>query len=159
METKSHGKELEERLAEALSHHIRGWHEKINDDFCKENYENELKKLEGDPVYSKFGFAIPQYVLIRLMGRISISIGRRLGEIYDKVPRFVAAARFGLDVSDVSPKLDGLELDIGIKRNKLSEEDNIHLLDTLSKFFTLQREYSGIGIEIRYNFNPMIAQD
>jgi hypothetical protein len=86
--------ETRERFLEALRHHLKGWIERATKDFGPASYQHELSLLKGDKIYEQFGFAIPEYVLIRLMGRMSVSVGRRLGEIYDTVPRFVAAARF-----------------------------------------------------------------
>jgi len=105
-------------------------------------------------VYEKFAFNRAEYVLIRFMGRISISIGRRLGEIYDKVPRFAAAARFGLQPEQIAPKLAGLELDIGLKFSGLSKADQQHVVDVYKKHMAADLDTPGIGIEIRYNFNP-----
>lgn len=146
--------QIEEKFMESLRHHLSGWHRKISDDFGEESFSSELSQLQSDPVYSKFGFAIPEYVLVRLMGRFSISIGRRLGEIYDKVPRFVTSARFGLSPEDVAPMFDGLQLDIGIPIQSLSVQDQKHVLSVYSKYFPKSSIENGIGIEIRYNFNP-----
>lgn len=46
---------------------------------------------------------------------MSVSVGRRLDEIYDKIPRFVAAARFDLSPEQVAEKFHDLELDIGLR--------------------------------------------
>jgi hypothetical protein len=146
--------QFEEKFIESLRHHLSGWHSKILKDFGEESFNSELSQLQSDPVYSKFGFAIPEYVLIRLMGRLSISIGRRLGEIYDKVPRFVTAARFGLSPEEVAPVFDGLQLDIGVPIHSLSMGDRRHMLSVFSSYFPDSSIKSGIGIEIRYNFNP-----
>jgi len=145
--------DLEQRFVEALRHHLSGWTAKVEADFSEQSFNTELKALEGYPVYRNFCFANAQYVLIRLMGRMSISIGRRLGEIYDKLPRLAVQARFNLTHEDVAPKFDGLELDIRIPINKLSKGDKDHLFDTVSKY-DLTTDSNGIGIEIRYNFNP-----
>ncbi|MHB8523462.1 MAG: hypothetical protein ACYDH9_22265 [Limisphaerales bacterium] len=85
---------------------------------------------------------------------MSISIGRRLGEIYDKIPRFVAAARFNVPEKDVAPMLKNLELDIGLRFSKLSAADVQHIKSVAKKFTGKSAEGKGIGIEIRYNFNP-----
>jgi len=146
--------QIEEKFMEELKHHLSGWHSKIKEDFGEKNFHNELSLLQRDPVYSKFGFAIPEYVLVRLMGRFSISIGRRLGEIYDKVPRFVTSARFGLESDDVAPVFDGLQLDICVPISSLLDEDKQHVLSVFSGYFPEAEIGSGIGIEIRYNFNP-----
>lgn len=117
--------QIEEKFMNELKHHLSGWHTKISEDFGEENFNNELSLLQSDPVYSKFGFAIPEYVLVRLMGRFSISIGRRLGEIYDKVPM-----------------------------ESLSDEDNGYVSSVFNGYFPESEIGNGIGIEIRYNFNP-----
>src|SRR5690606_9353070 len=77
---------------------------KIAEDFGRESYQEELEKLASDPVYRKFAFDCPEYVIVRLMGRMSISVGRRLGEIYDKIPRFVAGARFNVAPDRIAEK-------------------------------------------------------
>jgi hypothetical protein len=77
-----------ERFLDALRHHFKGWIAKASRDFGEQSYAEELLLLRGDSLYEQFGLAIPEYVFIRLMGRMSISFGRRLGEIYDKVPRY-----------------------------------------------------------------------
>lgn len=146
--------QIEEKFMDELKHHLSGWHTKISEDFGEENFNKELSMLQSDPVYSKFGFAIPEYVLIRLMGRLSISIGRRLGEIYDKVPRFITAAKFNLESNEVAPIFDGLQLDICIPLSALSDDDNQHVLSVFSTHFPESDIRNGIGIEIRYNFNP-----
>ena len=101
-----HQDQIKERFLVSLRHHLAGLRLKVDKDFSQNNYERELHALEGDPIYSKFAFDNPEYVLVRLIGRMSISIGRRLGEIYDKIPRFVAAARFGLRPEQVAPTLE-----------------------------------------------------
>lgn len=108
---------IELRFLEAIHHHLDGWRRKIEQDFGKACFERELAGLEGDPVYSKFAFDCPEYVVVRLMGRMSISVGRRLGEIYDKIPRFVASARFNVAPEQVAEKFNGLELDIGLRHS------------------------------------------
>ena len=145
---------IENRFLEELSHHMEGLKIKVNHELCEENYWNELSALQGDRVYSQFGLARPEYVLIRFMGRISVSIGRRLGEIYDKIPRFVASARFGIDIKEISPKLNGLELDMGLQFQDISMEDVNEVRGVTSRYVTLPPNTEGIGIEIRYNFNP-----
>jgi hypothetical protein len=85
---------------------------------------------------------------------MSISIGRRLGEIYDKIPRFVASARFGVTPDQVAEKFDGLELDIGLRYKEVSEDDQKHLENTIKGLGGDPEKFKGIGIEIRYNFNP-----
>jgi len=71
-------RDTEERFLKELRHHFKGWLEKVTRDLADSAFEEELVKLRRDPVYSAFGLAIPEYALIRLMGRLSISIGRRL---------------------------------------------------------------------------------
>lgn len=146
--------EFEERFIRVIRHQLQGLSNKVTNDFSKENYENELASLESDPVYEKFAFNRAEYVLVRFMGRISISVGRRLGEIYDKVPRFVAAARFKLTPEQIAPTLDGLELDIGLKFSELTKEDQQHLITIYKKHTGIDLDTTGLGIEIRYNFNP-----
>lgn len=147
---------VKERFLKELVHHLEGWRSKIKNDFSKSNFDAELSSLQGDPLYPKFNFATPEYVNIRFMGRISISIGRRLGEIYDKIPRFLVGARFGLDPASVAPVIDGLELDICLPFGRLTGVDKAHALTELGKLFpgTDFSKFNGVGIEIRYNFNP-----
>jgi|GEM_PF-1190981 hypothetical protein len=143
----------ERKFLGAIRHHLAGWKRKIDGDFGKESYDEELAKLAGDPVYAKFAFDCPEYVLVRLMGRMSISVGRRLGEIYDKLPRFVAAARFDVAPEQVAEKFNGLELDIGLRYALLSQPDCDHVRSVLASYGADGTE-TGVGIEIRYNFNP-----
>lgn len=143
----------ERKFLQAIRHHIAGWRRKIEGDFGKRSFDQELAKLESDPVYSKFAFDCPEYVLVRLMGRISISVGRRLGEIYDKLPRFVASARFDVAPDRVAEKFNGLELDIGLRYELLSEDDQQHVANVIKQLGADGTE-TGVGIEIRYNFNP-----
>lgn len=143
----------ERKFLQAIRHHLAGWKRKIDGDFGRRSYDEELAKLAGDPVYAKFAFDCPEYVLVRLMGRMSISVGRRLGEIYDKLPRFVASARFDVAPEQVAEKFNGLELDIGLRYDLLSRLDKDHVSSVLAKYGASGRE-SGVGIEIRYNFNP-----
>lgn len=143
---------FEHRLTETIRHHIEGWRAKISRDFSVSAFETELKALGNDPVYQRFGLDCPDYVLVRLIGRMSISVGRRLGEIYDKMPRFVAAARFNLSPQQVAEVFDGLELDIALRTNYLGEADQKFIKALIAQVDP--GEYDGIGIEIRYNFNP-----
>lgn len=143
----------ESRFLDAIRHHLDGWKRKIAADFSEECYADELEKLAGDPVYHKFAFDCPEYVVVRLMGRMSISVGRRLGEIYDKIPRFVAGARFNITPEQVAEKFNGLELDIGLRYSLLSNEDRAHVASVLAKHGGTPKT-TGVGIEIRYNFNP-----
>lgn len=146
--------QLENEFINHLRHHLAGWRQKVQGDFSKENFENELAELNSDPVYPKFCLNTPEYVNIRFMGRISISIGRRLGEIYDKVPRLLAAARYKLLPEQVAPKLGGLELDIGLSFKQISASDETFVRATCATHLQGITIADGIGIEIRYNFNP-----
>ena len=144
---------MRSHMMESLRWHFEGWKAKVRQDFSAHGYANELDSLRGDDVYRLFSFDRPEYVLIRLMGRMSISIGRRLGEIYDKLPRLAAAARFNLSMDEVVQKISGLELDIALRKGDLSHSDRVHLDDLLSSRFNTD-SCSGLAIEIRYNFNP-----
>ena len=147
--------ETEARFIELLDRAFAGWKAKIEADFSESSYNDELAKLVSDDVYRMFGLAVPEYVLIRLMGRVSISIGRRLGELYDNLPKFVAAAHFGLSPSDVSAKIDGLNLDVGIPFALLTAEDRASALQCVESHLGEDvTSWAGLGIEIRYNFNP-----
>ncbi len=145
---------LEDRFLAAIKHHLRGWKDKIEADFGQRSYDAELAQLRSDPVYSKFAFDCPEYVMVRLMGRMSISVGRRLGEIYDKIPRYVASARFDVTPEQVAEKFNGLELDIGLRFANLQASDRQHVIQTLKAFGMKPGAIKGLGIEIRYNFNP-----
>lgn len=148
-------RQTQDRFLAELRHHFRGWSTKVATDFSKTGFEAEVRALKGDPVYSSFGLASPEYALIRLMGRMSISIGRRLGEIYDKLPRFVAQARFGLTPEMVAPKIDGgLQLDLCIPTTELNSDDKKHALDVAQKHLKSAIPKNGLAVEIRYNFNP-----
>lgn len=147
--------ELLEKLLVELRWHIRGWLDKVARDLSNEATERELAALQGDPVYKSFGLATREYVLIRLMGRLSISIGRRLGEIYDKLPRIAAQARFGLDAESVAPVIaERLALDVAVPLSKLSPEDQSHVRDVTARHLPGCSLGDGPAIEIRYNFNP-----
>ena len=143
----------ERKFIKMFRHHLSGWKRKIDRDFAKPSYDMELAKLATDPVYAKFALDCPEYVLVRLMGRMSISVGRRLGEIYDKLPRFVASARFDVSQEKVAEKFNGLELDIGLRYDYLSIADREHVTATLASYGADGSE-TGVAIEIRYNFNP-----
>lgn len=143
---------FEQRFLDALERHLQGWADKIARDFSLTNLKAEVASLQGDRVYHDLGFDTPEYALVRLVGRMSISVGRRLGEIYDKVPRFVAAARFGLQPSQIAEMFDGLELDISLRSELLKADDQEHIAKMISNISN--DVCSGIGIEIRYNFNP-----
>lgn len=144
-----------ERFLLELRHHFNGWFAKVTADFSEASFLREQELLKGDPVYSAFGFASPEYALVRLMGRVSISIGRRLGEIYDKMPRFIAQARFQLSASDVAPIVNKeLELDVCIPLGKLNPKDRQHVAKVAAARLPRRDLRKGLGIEIRYNFNP-----
>lgn len=138
-----------------LRHHLQGWRDKVEADFCEDAHGVELASLSSDPVYSRFHLHSPQYVLIRLMGRMSISIGRRLGELYDKIPRIAAQARYSLQQDQVVIKFKGLELDVGLTLADLSRADQKHLSEVCHRHANVDLSgYRGLAIEIRYNFNP-----
>lgn len=138
-----------------LRHHLQGWQAKVDNDFGKAAYDIEMGALSVDPVYSKFHLASADYILIRLMGRMSVSIGRRLGELYDKIPRLAAQARYRLDRDKVVVKFDGLELDVALKLADLSSGDAEHLKSVCQKHLKIDLNgFKGLAIEIRYNFNP-----
>jgi hypothetical protein len=141
-------------LVDALRHHFSGWHQKVKEDFGKDGFSEELQKLQQDELYSKWSLDSPMYVLIRLMGRMSISLGRRLGEIYDKIPRIVVAARFGLSPEEVSPTIEDLNHDIVINKSRLNRTDQASVKRVLETHFAGSEFDQGLGIEIRYNFNP-----
>lgn len=145
---------LEAAIIAELRHHLAGWRAKITNDFSKESYDNELELLEGDPLYPKFNLDTPDYVNIRFMGRVSISIGRRLGEIYDKIPRRLAIEKYGLTPQQVSPKLGNLELDVGLRFSELSDVDTAFVSTICTRYLNEIIQADGIGVEIRYNFNP-----
>lgn len=145
---------LEVQFISQLRHHLQGWRRKVLEDFSRPSFEAELAALNGDPVYPKFHFNSPAYVNVRFMGRMSISIGRRLGEIYDKVPRLLASARYGITPAQVAPKFDGLELDIGLRFDQISSPDAEFVRNVCTKHLGTRPVGSGVGIEIRYNFNP-----
>lgn len=146
--------QLEEKFLIALRHHIFGLRAKAEHDFSENSFKHELNQLVIDPIYPKFALDSEEYVLIRLMGRMSISIGRRLGEIYDKIPRFLASARFDLTPEEVAFSLNELELDIGLKFSDLKNEDSDYVRGVIRKYLPECEADTGLGIEIRYNFNP-----
>jgi hypothetical protein len=137
-----------------LRHHLSGWAAKIEEDFSERSYERELSELDGDLVYKSFGFATPEYVLVRLMGRVSISIGRRLGEIYDKVLRELLQTKYNLLPEEVSPILSGLRLDLCIKLEDISSENQARVARLVAEYLPGTDLQSGLGMEVRYNFNP-----
>jgi hypothetical protein len=145
---------LEAVIVAELRHHLAGWRAKIVNDFSQANFESELASLKGDPLYPKFNFDTPDYVMIRFMGRVSISIGRRLGEIYDKISRRLAVERYGITHQQVAPKFGGLELDVGLRFSDLQAYDADYVKQICRKYIFEEIACDGIGIEIRYNFNP-----
>ncbi|MCE5227008.1 MAG: hypothetical protein LLG05_14280 [Porphyromonadaceae bacterium] len=145
---------IEDKFISELKHHLNGLREKVDGDFNKDAFEKELTSLKSDPIYPAFGLATDEYTLIRLMGRISVSIGRRLGEIYDKIPRLIAKTSFDIPAERCAPKMGGkLELDICIPFDVITEENKKHVIATTEPF-TKKVSKNGLGIEIRYNFNP-----
>ena len=147
--------DTEGRFLELLNRAYEGWKRKIELDFSATSSASELALLESDELYSTFGLATPEYVLIRLMGRVSISIGRRLGELYDNLPKYVAADRFGLTPAEVSRKVNGLNLDVCVPLDRLSADDVESVLACAGRHLKSNvAETAGLGIEIRYNFNP-----
>jgi hypothetical protein len=145
---------IEKKFIEELKHHLEGLKEKVQSDFGNESFEKELFKLKSDPIYPAFSLAIDEYTLIRLMGRISVSIGRRLGEIYDKIPRLIAKTSFDIPLDRLAPKMGKkLELDICIPFDVITENNKKHVISTTLPY-TKKVDKKGLGIEIRYNFNP-----
>lgn len=145
---------IEEHLVEQIRHHLNGLKEKIILDFSENSFIKEINSPKSDPIYPKFHLASQEYALIRLMGRISVSIGRRLGEIYDKLPRIIAQSVFKIPSDQIAPKMGGkLELDTCLPFKCLSNEDKKHVQKVVKKYTNKQYE-KGVGIEIRYNFNP-----
>ena len=144
------------RFLEELRHHMAGWVAKAREDMSANAYAQELASLRGDLLYSNFGFAIPEYVLIRLMGRMSISIGRRLGEIYDKVQRFVVARRLGLSDEQATGEYgpNNLRLDIRVPMDPLNADDEEHVRTVTARHLPDLDLTGGLAIEVRYNFNP-----
>lgn len=155
MPVEADAEELRERFLESLFGHVDGLKAKAERDFAEQPFKAELAQLGEDPVYSAFGLASPAYTLIRLMGRMSISVGRRLGELHDKPVREVVASRFGLTAEQVSPRLSGLELDIGLRFEQLQPGDEEFVRERAgSTGVVVPDDSAGLGIEIRYNFNP-----
>lgn len=142
-------------FVEHLRHHLAGWKAKVENDFGQAAYDAEMAGLTVDPVYSKFHLATADYIRIRLMGRMSVSIGRRLGELYDKIPRIAAQARYGLEREQVVVKFEGLELDVALSLADLAERDARSLAGVCAADLDIDlASYKGLAIEIRYNFNP-----
>ncbi|MFQ5825610.1 MAG: hypothetical protein ACE5JB_16350, partial [bacterium] len=145
---------IQDKLILQLDHHLTGLKEKIMQDFSKKSFEQEVASLKSDPIYPKFNLSSEEYALIRLMGRVSISIGRRLGEIYDKIPRLIAQKAFNISEERIAPKMGGkLELDTCLPFDAISDLDKRHIENTVSSF-TKKKYSNGAGIEVRYNFNP-----
>lgn len=145
---------IEDKFIKELKHHLDGLREKVEGDFNNDAFEKELLALKSDPIYPAFNLATDEYTLIRLMGRISVSIGRRLGEIYDKIPRLIAKTSFDIPAERCAPKMGGkLELDICIPFDVLTEDKRKHVISTTLPY-TKKVNKNGLGIEIRYNFNP-----
>ncbi len=144
---------IEDNLVLQLDHHLDGLKTKIQNDFSKKSLESEIKKLKGDPIYPRFCLDCEEYALIRFMGRMSVSIGRRLGEIYDKIPRLIASSAFNIPIEKIAPKFGKLELDTCLPFDAVSPEDKEHIIKVVKKYSKLDSN-KGVGIEIRYNFNP-----
>lgn len=146
--------EIERKFTEQLEHHLQGLIAKIKEDFSKSSFDAEISDLKGDPLYPKFGLDTMEYALIRKMGRISISVGRRLGEIYDKIPRLIAQNAFNIPEDKIAPKMGGkIELDTCLSYDIISNEDKRHISSIVERYVK-KTPTSGVGIEIRYNFNP-----
>lgn len=146
---------IREQFIEKLRRHLDGWKQKVLEDFSEGAFKGELQSLMDDEVYAQFHLACEEYVLIRLMGRVSISIGRRLGEIYDKIPRLLVLARYQLEQKDVALVFSKLRLDIGVPFAKLSKLDLKYVSGLVQQYLGIEtREAMGLGIEVRYNFNP-----
>jgi hypothetical protein len=145
---------IEKNLAAQIDSHLKGLAAKIIQDFSVDSFDGEISDLRGDQVYEGFNLGTEEYALIRKMGRISISIGRRLGEIYDKIPRIIAHYAFNIAESDVAPILGGkLELDTCIDYAVVDKSYHDHIKSVSEKYIRILPE-KGLGIEIRYNFNP-----
>src|SRR5699024_10291317 len=72
------------------------------------------------------------------------------------LPKFVASARFGLTPAEVAAKIDGLNLDVQIPF-QLMEDDDVEIArQAVATSFggAALDGFAGLGIEIRYNFNP-----
>jgi len=145
---------IEKKLIEQINRHLDGLKSKIVNDFSKNSFEEEIEKLKSDIVYSCFSLSNDKYALIRLMGRVSVSIGRRLGEIYDKIPRLIAQIVFDIPEEEIAPKIGNrLELDICLPFDSISKANKTFISKTL-KNYKIKEKINGVGIEIRYNFNP-----
>lgn len=146
--------DLETEVLVILRSQLSGLHKKVLEDFSVSSYDSELALLSSDPIYSQFFLNSPDYVNVRLMGRISISIGRRIGEIYDKVPRILAINKYGITQEQVTPRISGLELDVCLRVSQLLPQDAKYVSDVYKKYLNETLTANGLGIEIRYNFNP-----
>lgn len=145
--------ELESLIIQELNNQLDGLIEKSLD-FNKDNFQRELSLLKSDTLYPTFNLDTVEYTVIRLMGRMSISIGRRLGELYDTIPRNLAMHRYDLNKQQVSPLYNGLAVDVCLSKDFIE----------ITKFYFIETAYlhyfcnklctNGLGIEIRYNFNP-----
>ena len=145
---------IEDKFIKELKHHLDGLKQKVENDFDNDSFEKELLSLKSDPIYPAFSLATDEYTLIRLMGRISVSIGRRLGEIYDKIPRLIAKTSFDIPAERLAPKMGNkLELDICIPFDVITKDNKKHVISTTLPY-TKKVDKNGLGIEIRYNFNP-----
>lgn len=144
---------LEEVIINELNHQLNGWIEKVKD-FEVANFSKELSDLKSDTLYPIFNLDTPQYATIRLMGRVSISIGRRLGELYDKIPRLLAMHRYNLTKEQVAPKYNGLEVDVCLTSKSIDSQSFSFINDVYFEYFERNIDTFGLGIEIRYNFNP-----
>lgn len=149
--------EMERNLVETIRRHFEELHEKIVSEFSDIKFEKELADLQDDPVYSLWNFDREEYVLVRKIGRISISIGRRFGDIYDKLIRDAMKIRFGLTQEQVAPRLgttNPIELDARIAFNQINGAEKARIQNTISSYCETVDEIDGLGIEVRYNFNP-----
>ncbi len=146
---------IRQKLIEQINHHLDGLKDKIIADFSKESFEREIADLDSDPVYNTFYLNCAEYAFIRKFGRISISIGRRLGEIYDKIPRYIAQIVFEIPENKIAPKMRGkIELDTCLPFEYLSATDKDKVISKTKEFCGNIEIKNGVGIEIRYNFNP-----
>ena len=149
---------IKKNIEVSLIRHFEELLQKIENEFDNNNFNLELHNLKVDPVYSLWHFDRKEYVLIRKMGRISISIGRRLGDVYDKVIREAIMARFDLTLDQVAPKLGdkpSIEIDAKIGFNDINKNEIRRIKKVArSTFLKIPRQYEGLGIECRYNFNP-----
>jgi hypothetical protein len=149
--------EIERNLIQTIRRHFEELHEKIVSEFSDLKFDKELGDLRDDPVYSLWNFDREEYVLVRKIGRISISIGRRLGDIYDKLVREAIKSRFNLTQEQVAPKFGTtnlIELDARIAFNQINDVEKTRIQSIISSYCEKFDEIDGLGIEVRYNFNP-----